>query len=254
MWVACSNRESVRHAARMGLGALTFAFMNADEARFWVREYYETFESECTPIGRTVNPRLAMLTDFMVHEDADEARRRGLDGARFFAWGLSHYYRTGTHVPGRTDLWRAFADSPPVPHAGVGGIGSPAKVREAFEAFEEAGVDQLILLHQAGNYDAGHVTHSLGLFGEEVLPAFRTRHARRRAERAEALQPAIRRALARIGELPSVEPSPVESFPVLAERRGVDLAAVTRDRAVLPGALWRLHTSGAPRRRDNLPE
>jgi hypothetical protein len=56
IWVACTNRDTVRLAARLGIGALTFAFMNASEAKYWVDEYYETFRTECTPIGQDVNP------------------------------------------------------------------------------------------------------------------------------------------------------------------------------------------------------
>jgi alkanesulfonate monooxygenase SsuD/methylene tetrahydromethanopterin reductase-like flavin-dependent oxidoreductase (luciferase family) len=46
LWAACSNRDSLKLAARLGVGALTFAFANADEARFWVEDYYETFKRD----------------------------------------------------------------------------------------------------------------------------------------------------------------------------------------------------------------
>ena len=42
------------------MGALTFAFIDPVEAKYWVDEYYETFKNECTPIGRVVNPNIAM--------------------------------------------------------------------------------------------------------------------------------------------------------------------------------------------------
>ena len=56
LWLACSNRETIKIAARYGMGALTFAFIDPDSASHWVEEYYETFERECNPVGRTVNP------------------------------------------------------------------------------------------------------------------------------------------------------------------------------------------------------
>src|SRR6202034_1087123 len=40
LWVACSQRETIRLAARLGLGALSFAFISPDEARFWGDDYY----------------------------------------------------------------------------------------------------------------------------------------------------------------------------------------------------------------------
>jgi alkanesulfonate monooxygenase SsuD/methylene tetrahydromethanopterin reductase-like flavin-dependent oxidoreductase (luciferase family) len=73
LWVACSNRDTIRLAAKLGIGALTFAFIDPEEARFWVQEYYDTFKAGCEPIGRTVNPNIAMVTGFMCHEDADVA-------------------------------------------------------------------------------------------------------------------------------------------------------------------------------------
>ena len=54
VWVACSQRETIRMAARLGIGALTFAFVDPLEARSWVEEYYSIIKSdECVPIGHT---------------------------------------------------------------------------------------------------------------------------------------------------------------------------------------------------------
>jgi len=64
LWVACSNRATIQLAARLGMGALTFAFVDPAEARLWVQEYYETFERECVPIGHAVNPIVASVTGF----------------------------------------------------------------------------------------------------------------------------------------------------------------------------------------------
>ena len=33
LWVACSNRETIKLAAKLGIGALTFAFVDPDEAK-----------------------------------------------------------------------------------------------------------------------------------------------------------------------------------------------------------------------------
>jgi len=78
LWVACSNRDTIKLAARLGIGALTFAFVDPSEAKYWVEEYYTTFKNECEPIGRSVNPNVAMVTGFMCHEDSEEALRRGI--------------------------------------------------------------------------------------------------------------------------------------------------------------------------------
>ena len=99
LWLACSNRETIRVAARNGMGAFTFAFIDPENARFWVEEYYETFEKACVPIGRAVNPNVAMVTGLMCHPDSQVAVARGAEGFRFFGYALSHFYITGSPTP-----------------------------------------------------------------------------------------------------------------------------------------------------------
>ena len=81
IWVACSKRETIHAAARAGIGALTFAFVDPAEAGKWAHEYYDIIKSDqCVPIGHAVNANIAMVTGFSVHEDAAEARRARLGG------------------------------------------------------------------------------------------------------------------------------------------------------------------------------
>ena len=258
LWAACSNRDSLKLAARLGMGALTFAFTNAEEARFWVEEYYDTFKRECTPIGRSVNPNVAMLTGFMCHDDAAVARERGLEGAQFFAFGLGHYWRDGRHVPGRLDLWQEFQRAPRSEteavdrtrlKAGMGGIGSPEEVRRTFRAYEDAGVDQLILLQQCGNYRQDHVCESLELFARQVLPEFQERGAAREEERRRALAPYVEAALRRMPPLEVVGDVPaVDAYPRLWAEKGAGTELVP-DRRPGMAALWQMQVGGA--RPDN---
>jgi len=108
LWVACSNRETIKLAAKLGIGALTFSFVDPDQASGWVNDYYRILETECTPIGHAINPNIAMVTGLSLHPDAAEAKRRGLDGFQFFGYGLGHHYIFGTHKPGRTDIWANY--------------------------------------------------------------------------------------------------------------------------------------------------
>jgi alkanesulfonate monooxygenase SsuD/methylene tetrahydromethanopterin reductase-like flavin-dependent oxidoreductase (luciferase family) len=108
IWVACSNRETIKLAAKLGIGALTFAFVDPSEAKSWVDDYYRIFKEECTPIGHTVNPNVAMVTAFSVHKSAKKARKRGLEGFQFFGYALGHHYLFGEHTPGRTDIWESY--------------------------------------------------------------------------------------------------------------------------------------------------
>src|SRR6266850_4739367 len=72
LWVACSNRETIHLAARLGIGALTFAFIDPVEAKQWVDDYYRIFKTECVPIGHAVNANVAMVTGFSCHRDEQE--------------------------------------------------------------------------------------------------------------------------------------------------------------------------------------
>jgi len=200
MWLACSSRETIHVAAKLGLGALTFAFVDPDEARHWVQDYYETFERECMPIGWTVNPNVAMVTGFSCHPDAEEARRRGLDGFRFFGFALAHYYLFGAHKPGRTDVWQSFEamrDMMPDLGSVTGGIGTPDGLRAHLRKFEATGVDQVIFIQQGGRNRHQHICESLELFAGAVMPEFKEREGERAHRKRERLAPAIAAALAR---------------------------------------------------------
>ena len=200
MWLACSNRETIHIAAQLGLGALTFAFVDPTEARHWVDDYYRTFERECVPIGWMPNPNIAMVTGFSCHEDADEARRRGLDGFRFFGFALAHHYLFGNHKPGRTNIWQSFEnvrDMMPDMGAVAGGIGTPDGLRAHLRKFSDVGVDQVIFIQQGGRNRHDHICESLELFAERVMPEFKEKEEEREHAKRERLAPAIEAALAR---------------------------------------------------------
>ena|ERR1700722_974804 len=244
-WVACTNRDTLKLAARLGLGALTFAFIDAKEARFWVNEYYETFKRECTPLCRVVNPNVAMLGGLMCHRDPAVARERGVEGQQFFAYGLAHYYRFGRHVPGRTSIWNEFKAAHSFPMAGLAGIGTPREITRQFEDLENAGLDQLILLQQGGKYQHEHICESLELFGAEVIEGFRERDAKRQAAKAEELAPYIDRAMKQMPLLESMKEVPViESYQVLWDQSGAETESKTARRALDASRLWKLYVGG----------
>lgn len=237
MWVACTNRDTLKFAARLGLGALTFSFMNHHEAKFWVEEYYEIFRKECNPVARAVNPNVAMLAGVMCHQDRATARERGVEGHQFFKWALAHYYREGIHVPGRTNLWEAFKRAEPEPMAGIAAVGTPADVIEHFAELEDAGVDQVIMLQQGGNSRHEHICESLELLGEEVLPQFIDRHPAQVARKLADLAPYIEAANARVPPLPDYDPKPVKSYALLWKEG--ETAKSEGRRAVDANMLWR---------------
>jgi alkanesulfonate monooxygenase SsuD/methylene tetrahydromethanopterin reductase-like flavin-dependent oxidoreductase (luciferase family) len=249
MWIACTNRDTLKLAARLGAGALTFAFMDPGEAKFWVDEYYETFRRECRPIGQRVNPNIACLIGFQCKKDGDAARRAGQKDQRFFKYGLAHYYRFGQHVPGRSDIWSEFEAAPDDPMAGLDGLGSPEELSQRFREYEDVGVDQLILLQQAGKGSYEEITESLELFGKEVIPPFIERDEVTQKKKAEDLEPYIAAALESIEPLPADPELPVvEAYPSLWDRQSSQAQERKVNRAVEASSLWNLHVGGGRKR------
>ena len=202
LWVACSNRDTIHLAAQLGIGALTFAFVDPAEAKHWVEDYYTTFKNECVPIGKAVNPNIAMVTSFSVHQDEAEAVRRGSQGFDFFGFALGHFYAFGEHYPGQTDIWAAFEKSPLQQPALLnnqarGGIGTPAQIREHLRQFADCGVDQVVFIQQGGKNQHEHIMESLDLFAAEVMPEFHAEEEARLARKEAELAPYIEKAFQR---------------------------------------------------------
>jgi alkanesulfonate monooxygenase SsuD/methylene tetrahydromethanopterin reductase-like flavin-dependent oxidoreductase (luciferase family)/putative sterol carrier protein len=258
LWVACSRRETILVAGRKGLGALTFAFVEPDEAKPWVDEYYELIASEhCVPGGFAVNPNVAIVLPMMCHQDEQTAIDRGIDGGHFFRYSLAHYYVFGDHSPGVTNVWDEFqqkrseygldrgivtADNAPLSvnllQQGTGSmrgaIGTPDQIAELLHRYEEVGVDQAIFVMQAGDNKHEHICESIELFGKEVLPEFAERRDKREAEKQERLAEACEKAIARRSPprrsdpnyviMPQGEPKPAQL--ISAARRAGQAQAV----------------------------
>jgi alkanesulfonate monooxygenase SsuD/methylene tetrahydromethanopterin reductase-like flavin-dependent oxidoreductase (luciferase family) len=241
LWVACSRRETIHRAARAGIGALAFAFLEPDQAARWVEEYYSIIKSpECLPIGHSVNPNVAIVTGMSCHPDETEAVRRGLDGFRFFGYSLGYYAVFGEHTPGRADLWQRFLqvkDQLPE-NAGRGGIGTPDQLREHLGRYEKAGIDQVMFVQQSGANRHEHICESLEIFASQVMPEFKQREETRAAAKQRELAPYIEAALARKPRMPPLADADiprVEAFgrkapsPIISSDRGGAISIPTAD-------------------------
>lgn len=210
MWIACTNRDTIKVAARNGLGALAFSFIDPDEAKAWSEIYYDIIKSdECVPLGHTVNANLAMVTGFSMHHDRATAVRQGREGFEFFGYAMGALVATD-QVPGRTTLWDDFqAKRDPVSEeakatdAVAAGddyascIGTPEDAKRYLRELAEVGVDQVIFIQQAGRNRHEDICASLEMFADEVLPEFSAGRAERDAAKQAELAPYIEAALAR---------------------------------------------------------
>ena len=230
LWVACSRRDTILLAAEKGIGALSFAFVEPEDAKQWVDDYEGVLHDRCVPVGRSVNPQVACVTPMMCADREEDALAWGLEGANFFGYSLAHFYVFGEHVPATTDVWAEFVErrgkmgySPEAALAARhetlgakaaagdqtglrGAIGTPGQLREFLRRYEAAGVDQLIFVMQAGRNRHEHIMESIERFGTQVLPEFLDRDEAATKAKATRLAPAVEQAMTRRDQLAGRDP------------------------------------------------
>ena len=175
-----------------------------------------------SPVGEAVNAQVACVTPMMVHHDEHEAIARGIEGANFFGYSLGHYYVFGEHEPGVTDVWQEYNEQRDQlgysPEAAAQALERGAARRQdrgrrhhgparrdrharpdarVPQRYEEAGVDQVIFVQQAGKNRHEHIMESLEIFGKEVLPEFAERDEKQVAAKTKRLEPVVEKVLAR---------------------------------------------------------
>ena len=212
------------------IGALSFAFVEPEDARQWVDDYEAVFRDRCVPVGLSANPQVACVTPMMCARSEEDALARGLEGANFFGYSLAHYYVFGDHVPAGTDVWGEFlsrrdsrgyspeaalaarqqtlgAKAAAGDYSGLrGAIGTPQQLREFLRRYEAAGVDQLIFVMQAGHNRHEDIMESIELFGTRVLPEFLERDEEATRAKATRWEPFVEAALARRDRMEPVMP------------------------------------------------
>lgn len=221
LWMACTNRDTIKVAAQNGIGALAFSFIDPAEALHWSKIYYDIIKSEdCVPLGWDVNANLAIVTAFSMHEDRAEAIRRGQDNFEFFRYSQQRLVAED-FVPGVSDMWSDFKEkrgdaTDLLIQAALkrseydgAGIGTPDDMLRHLQGFQEAGVDQVILLQQAGHNSHANICEGLELFAGKVMPEFHKDVEAREAKKAEELAPYIEAALKRKKYMKALAPDEI---------------------------------------------
>lgn len=216
LWMACSRRESILQAARLGVGALTFSFVGPEQARQWVKDYYWTIENECEPIGYAVNPQFAIACPFLCDKDEKRMEQIGMESYGFFVYGLGHYSFFGAHEPARTDIWDEYKNRPhefAMPEGRIQDcVGTPEMLRTRLREFEGVGIDQVVCISQAGKIPHDLLCSSIELFSSEVLPEFKDREQSSVRQKADLRSRISEKAMAR---KPAVE-APKERIQIRA--------------------------------------
>ena len=99
-----------------------------------------------------LNPNIAVVSGFMCAPTDEEARAKA-EGWTFFVFCLE-YNSSHKYEPGTVNLWDEYQEWKRTPAAAKvfesGLIGSPDTIRRKLRAFAATGIDQIILLNQAG--------------------------------------------------------------------------------------------------------
>ena len=192
-------------AARLGMGCLGFNVVGGHQAKVMVDRYYDTLIEECVPIGHDVNPQMSVLATMHCNEDGDVARDLG-SNLRFFGYTVAKYYVNGVVRPGRGNSWAEFEQvrdqMPDMGDSPTSAIGTPDEIRVHLRALQDAGVDQVLLMHQGGRMPFEANCRSLELFAKAVMPEFVDGEDERELRKAERLEPAIEAAMRRKAYLP----------------------------------------------------
>ena len=97
-----------------------------------------------------------------------------------------------------------------------GAIGTPDQIRGLLLQYEEAGIDQVIFISQAGRNRHEDICESMELFAAEVMPEFAERDPAHQKAKAERLGAAVEAALARREDPRSTDPEYRLAMPAFA--------------------------------------
>ena len=211
-WPALAARRSTWRRPRASARCPSRSLSRRRPGRGWTTTTPPSPRRSASPAASRSTPTWPASCPFMCHQDEGTAIARGLDGGHFFGYSLAHYYAFGSAPPRvrptcGTSSWRtAHASGSTGPVAAQegqvlgakllergaralrGAIGTPDQIRQLIRRYEEAGVDQLIFVSQAGRNRHEDICESMELFAREVMPEF--------AERADDVERAKEERLA----------------------------------------------------------
>ena len=181
MYAACSQPDSAVSVGEVGIGALNFAVGNDEYLGRKVAAYKKAVAA-AQPKHFEKTDHFAATPVALCLDDDRKACEYGMRGARFFAESLGVYYFGGKRPVGPLPVNRDFLDAHDLEDAmafrgaedapAMSVVGDPVHCVEIVSRFAAAGVDELILVMQAGTVPNELVMESIRTFAEKVMPDF----------------------------------------------------------------------------------
>ncbi len=187
LWLAGTNPETFEKAGRHGLGMLAFLTHKPDEAAERIKIYRDAIK-DCTPIGKFVNDRVALMVQTYCAETREQAyadvagpiaRTTELIGTLELPWASKSYQYLSQ--PPELDAngqvkGLGVADTRPIEqraNESILAVGDPDDLIRIFREWEAVGVNQLLNFIQFGGLEHDKIMNSLRLIGEHVIPEMR---------------------------------------------------------------------------------
>ena len=188
MWVAASQNSTFEMAGKLGIGAMGFSPANPDELRTSVNSYRNA-RSESSDVVGPINNRIAAFAICNVDKSYHVGRDLACDAARWFfgnnkaavqkvRYG-NHHGKYHEDVPDVTltqmeeNILRRSNDE--LIREGIVLGGDIDTLCRGIEGRLKAGIDELLLMVQAGNTTHDETMRALDLIGNQVIPKFRER-------------------------------------------------------------------------------
>src|SRR5262249_50595592 len=181
LWIAASNLATYEHAGRQGVGVIGVTRNSIEETRKAIHTYRSAIRhpDRSRNIGKAANENVAAFA--LTCCDDDDRRGRDL------ACAMARWYngdndaelnRVRFATAGGKDAvvakFRARSNDELIAD-GMAIGGNPDSVCRQVEKWQEAGLDQMIFVLQAGLATKEQVNRSIELIGKKVIPRFATR-------------------------------------------------------------------------------
>ncbi|MEX2226369.1 MAG: LLM class flavin-dependent oxidoreductase [Dehalococcoidia bacterium] len=180
MWMAGTQPSSAFLAAERGLGFLHFSYTDPVALNEKIDRYHEGI-AKCEPVGAFVNDRFAGFTLMHCGRDDRDALETGGPGAEWYVRATNQLYALWAQSGSESYRWYGEqfeqgagqdVDIARMADDGVLCIGGPEKCAQIARHYAAQGIDQLIVLVQAGGTSHDAIMESLRRFGEHVIPQF----------------------------------------------------------------------------------
>ena len=178
LWTAASNLESWARAAKRGLGVIGVTRLPPEEAKPAVEAYWREIKASNPDDwdGKYANPSAGAFAIACCHDDDAVGREIAAAGARWY-YGQNDAelnrlrFGSAAGIKGVLATVKDRTDQELIDDAMVVG-GDADTCSRVIERWANIGLDQIVLMMQAGHTTHDQVMRSIELIGERVIPRF----------------------------------------------------------------------------------